>query len=401
MEKNNEGDGASDNYILVIDAPKETIEIKKHLVMNGYKVLLAETITKAEKLYKIYSIKMLFISLALIDTGAVQLIKNISQKRINHKKNSQVAVILLVNARQDQALHDCMIAGADDFIIKPFTKNILLARMHAIEQLLDVKRLEGDATEEQKIARDIFDAAIKTTNIEIKGMRKHCQPANVFSGDMVLTGKHPSGDVYILFADLTGHGLSAAIAVLPVSNMFSHLIRQGDQAEAILQHINTQLLDLLPTDMFMACCMLKINVADKTVSAWNAGMPDVYIIDRYLRSITKRFSSIAIPLGINELAAEDIHFDSVKINAAKQIFMLSDGVTDSMNEAGCMFGVRRLENILQNNLSESNLFNHVINAFKHFKSDSRIQDDVTLISIALKEMLNISDPVTNSVDVSG
>ncbi len=93
MEKNNEGDGASDNYILVIDAPKETIEIKKHLVMNGYKVLLAETITKAEKLYKIYSIKMLFISLALIDTGAVQLIKNISQKRINHKKNRRYAKI--------------------------------------------------------------------------------------------------------------------------------------------------------------------------------------------------------------------------------------------------------------------------------------------------------------------
>ncbi len=280
-----------------------------------------------------------------------------------------------------------IIARSNNAIIQPVSKNVLSSY---IDKVQDANMIYGDWIEEQKVAKNIFDATIKARNFSIKGMRIHCQAVDIFCGDMALTAKHPNGDIYVLFADLTGHGLSAAIAILPVSDMFSRLVEKRYSAGEVLQKINKKLQCLLPTGMFMACCMIKINATEKTLSAWNAGMPDIYFVDKHANKITKRFVSSRIPLGITELNSSDIHFETVKIGICNQIFMLSDGVADAVNEEGSMLGTSQFEMILQDNMAKENSFNKIVDELTRFKGRASVKDDLTLITIPLSGILKVN-----------
>ncbi len=290
-----------------------------------------------------------------------------------------------------------IIACSNNVIIQPASKNALFSYIDYIDKVRDANRVYGDWVEEQKVAKNIFDATINARNFRIKDMQIHCQAVDVFCGDMALTAKHPNGDIYVLFVDLTGHGLSAAIAILPVSDMFSRLVEKKYSAEKILQKINKKLLCLLPTSMFMACCMIKINVTEKTLSVWNAGMPDIYFVDKQANKITKRFISSRIPLGITELNFSDIHFETVKMGVCNQIFMLSDGVADMVNEEGSMLGASQFEIILQNNMARENNFNKIVDELTRFKGKASVKDDLTLITIPLSGLLKVNANLNRAI----
>ena len=53
----------------------------------------------------------------------------------------------------------------------------------------------------------------------------------MFNGDLVLTAPAPNGGVYVLAGDFTGHGLSAAIGSLPVTEIF--MISPVDSAQLL------------------------------------------------------------------------------------------------------------------------------------------------------------------------
>ena len=379
---NNRITNQSPGYILVIDKPAAGVEIKRQLNTCNKKVLLATSAVKALSLYRDYSVDMVLVSVSLPDASTADVIK-----QIQRTKESDSVILVMAENVNDEALQQCIRAGANDVLIKPFSESVLQARIQSMEQLIELRKLYGEVQEEKKIARRIFDAAIETRNTTIKGMQIHRQAADIFSGDMALTARHPQGDIYVLMADLTGHGLSAAIAVLPVSEVFCDMVEKGCDAEEILVGINDKLLSLLPTGMFMACCLLKINLALKTMSAWNAGMPDVYVIDKNIRSIKKQFRSLNIPLGITVLEQANIVFETISINRQSQVYMFSDGFTDVINSNGTMFGVERFEALLAEKMTEENQFKGIIDAFNAFYGECKPQDDITLINIPFGQLL--------------
>ncbi len=369
-------------YLLVIDVRYEGVKIKKQLEPKGYHVLLVTTVSRAMQLYREYRINMIFISIELIDKDAVEMITT-----IRSEEREQPVIVVLEKNKIKKCLPEKIMNGLNDNFSKLFSKNILFTHVNLIDSLLGIRLFHSEWIEDQKVAKNIFDAVINTRNLIIEDMRIHCQAADVFCGDMVLTAKHPNDDLYVLFVDLTGHGLSAAIAILPVSDMFSNLVEKEFSAEMILQEINARLLYLLPTGMFMACCMIKINLAEKTIGVWNAGMPDVYLIDTLVNDITKQFVSSGVPLGIVEMNADSIHFETVKIKACNQIFMLSDGVTDVLDEKGNMLGICQFERLLKNGIDKADSFDKIMDEIVRFKGSAVLQDDVTLVMIPFKNIL--------------
>ena len=382
MMATNTQPGECTGYILVVDKAADGVEIKRLLNAGNRKVLLATSAVKAMSLYRDYSVCMVMISAHLPDANVADVIREMQQM-----KDSAAVIIVMADNVSDEAMQQCIRAGANDVLLKPFDENILQARIQSMEQLIELKKLYGEVQEEKKIAKTIFDAAIETRNTRLKGMRIHRQAADIFSGDMALTARHPEGDIYVMMADLTGHGLSAAIAVMPVSEVFCEMVETGCYAEEVLVGINEKLLGLLPTGMFMACCMLKINPSSRTMSVWNAGMPDVYVIDRNMMSIRKQFRSLNIPLGITELAQKNINFETIGIDPESQVYMFSDGVTDVINSNGTMFGIERFEALLTENMAKDNPFKCIVDAFSSFYGECKPKDDITLVNIPFNHLL--------------
>ncbi len=379
-------------YILILDSLAGCREVMDQLKGCHYKILQATTVSKAKNLLNEFPVDVVLLPLEIPGCDAIVLIENI---RLCKKR--EIAVVVLVNSQHEKNLHNALIAGADDFIIKPLNKNVLVSRITAVGQMLKMHRTCGEVLFEQKAAKEIFDRVISNRGFLLDGMTVYTRAVDVFNGDMILTGRHPDGNVYIFFADLSGHGLTAAIAILPVSEMFFNLLEKGDSIENILEKINNTLMEIFPTGMFMACCILKIDIRKKVLFLWNAGMPDIYILDSHSKNITRHIESSCIPMGITVFDQNTIQFEELNFHSGHQIYMLSDGLTDIANVCGDMFGQLRLEEILKNYISERNLFNRIINEVDNFYGQCKPRDDITLINICFDKVIKF---IENNVSIA-
>jgi hypothetical protein len=71
-------------------------------------------------------------------------------------------------------------------------------------------------------------------------------PAALFSGDVVFARRTPSGRLHVLLADAVGHGLPAAINILPLYFPFDAMSRKGYPISALARELNRRMRDLLP-----------------------------------------------------------------------------------------------------------------------------------------------------------
>jgi len=216
--------------------------------------------------------------------------------------NRFVPVIFLTAMSDEEALAQCIEAGGDDFLIKPYDKIILQSKIRSMQRIAalnrEVQGMYSMIHREQEIAESVFINAIQSANIENPYLRQVVRPAGIFSGDMVLSAYSPSRDLYFLTGDFTGHGLLAALGAMPVSEVFRAMTTKGFSPEEILTGINKKLKSMLPVGMFFGAQLVVVNHDLEHVRVFNAGMPDVIIVDGETNQIKHRLASTGLPLGV-------------------------------------------------------------------------------------------------------
>ena len=116
--------------------------------------------------------------------------------------NCFVPVILLATKSDDETLAQCIEAGGDDFLVKPYDKIILQNKIRSMQRIASLSREVQDMYStihrEQEIAESVFINAIRNSNIENEYLHQAVRPASIFSGDMVLSAYSPARDLYFL-----------------------------------------------------------------------------------------------------------------------------------------------------------------------------------------------------------
>ena len=89
-------------------------------------------------------------------------------------------------------------------------------------------------------------------------------------------------------------------------------------------------------------------------------------------------------LGLMKNADYKLHLESIETGEVLVVF--SDGVTEARNKQGEFYGSDRLKSLLldKNEMSVNNIGNKIIDEINKFSSDSRLNDDLSLI--ILKKM---------------
>ena len=198
---------------------------------------------------------------------------------------------------------------------------------------------------------------------------------------MVLSAYSPSRDLYFLTGDFTGHGLLAALGAMPVSEVFRAMTTKGFSPEEILSGINKKLKSLLPVGMFFGAQLVVLNHDLEHVRVFNAGMPDVVIIDGRSNRIKQRLVSTGLPLGVDAAFDPKEMVQYAPINHNDKILMHSDGLTEARNGRDQEFGSDRLFASIEN-APVDRIFDQVLDDLDHFCGDITTQaDDVTLVEI--------------------
>lgn len=241
----------------------------------------------------------------------------------------------------------------------------------------NIENLYAQLKAENDLARDVMSRQMRLSALNISEVHYWFNPTMDFSGDAISVVKSPTGGVYALLADATGHGLSAAITTVPLLTVFNAMVERGASLQAILREANQVLRRALPTGRFVAATLLHINMAERRAELWIGGMPDVLLISHDGR-LLGRFNSNHLPLGILDFQAGDELPYSVQIGQGNQFVLYSDGIPEAQDPAGESFGDERLKNLLIGAPASKRLHALQTAIRKHTGCDTG-HDDMTLL----------------------
>jgi len=380
-------------HALVVSRSEETVSsIEKMLAASGVSILAAATEAQAFSLLKEQEISYILIESGVSDAPCNKFIRAL-RIIIGHQ---YIPIIILASTEDEAQLSYCMSAGCDDILFKPFTALALNSLISSLEKMRELKQLYKASLNEQIVAKRIMTNAMDERSLKFKEIDLLNRSKAIFSGDLFLTARHPDGSLNIMLADFTGHGLPSTIGSLPVADVFSTMTEKGFELGYILENINNKLHTLLPTSMFMACSVVNISNDLKQAKVWNGGMPDIYIRGHKTGNIQSRLASSSVPLGITETISNQYKLKHIELTPGDQLILFTDGLTESLNKDGDMFGEHRLEACIEKNSKDKSIFKALINTFDEFRGDIVAMDDVTLACIPCTDKLMHE----NNIDVA-
>lgn len=213
------------------------------------------------------------------------------------------------------------------------------------QQATALKAYFDEHQREAELARSILERQIRADLVERSGIRYVVMPAAQFSGDLVLGSRSPTGVLYALLADATGHGLAAAVSVLPIVQEFYRLVEQNLSLVGLIESINFLLCNSLPPGRFVAATLLRIDQRAGKGEVWIGGLPDVLQVGK-TGAVQRRFRSGNLPLGITSDKAAIGSPEPCVWEGDTQLVVVSDGVLEAEDAAGMPFAEENLVHAL-------------------------------------------------------
>lgn len=335
--------------------------------------------------------------------GAARQIKTLAGEEL-------VPIIFLTSLTDTDSLVQCLDAGGDDFLSKPYNRVILQAKiksfyrmreMHAtmLAQRDQIARHNEIFLQEQAVAKQVFDNVAHSGCLNANNVRYYLSSLAVFNGDVMVAAMRPSGSMMVLLGDFTGHGLPAAIGAMPLASTFYGMVHKGFSMTDVLREINRKLKQILPVGIFCCATMIDINFKKGHMKVWNGGLPECFIYRRETLEV-QPVKSIHLPLGV--LADKNFkdNCEYYDLDVGDRFFMWSDGIHEARNIDGDMFGEERLVQLFKEQLPVEKVFDEILLRVQQFIGRGEKNDDLSLLEISMDEPRNISLNAAES-DVRG
>jgi two-component system, HptB-dependent secretion and biofilm response regulator len=235
----------------------------------------------------------------------------------------------------------------DDFLPKPVNLRMLGAKINVMTRLADMQRRLADnalkleayrieSEREQHFARQMLDEMMGYHQLMPERLQRWIKPATQLSGDLISHVDDGHDALYVMLADSTGHGLSAAICCVPAFEAFSAMANDSMDLPAIATEVQKKLKRLLPTGHFLSAVLLKFDFARRSVEIWHGGIPFVGFIGESRK--LKLWPSQHPPLGALPDKFFDASTQSWQWDEPGHFIVCSDGILEAESEQGAYFG---------------------------------------------------------------
>ncbi|KPA16458.1 chemotaxis protein CheY [Candidatus Magnetomorum sp. HK-1] len=393
--------------ILIID-DEELIRkrLKKILELDDFNVFTAENGKRGLETYIEQKPDIILLDIKMPGMDGIEVLKNIKKQDLNHHSE----VIMITGHGGVESAIDAMREGAFAYLQKPIDIDELeidiqnaIKKLKMHEQLdVHVLALEDRTIELEKtnmkmeglyrklrhdyeVAAKVFRNVIRRDDLQLKNVKYMLSSMDIFCGDLAIALPKPNGGLYAFLGDFTGHGLIAAIGAIPVTDIFYAMARVKAPLIDIILAINKKLKETLPTGLFLAACLGELDCENGIFSVWNGGNPDILILDKK-NNFKTRISSTNLPLGVVSNEMLNPKLEKLEVETGDRIFMYSDGVVETFNSEGLIYGQERFEKCLLNYAPTSTDTLDVLGKeLKNFRGDVEQKDDVTMMEIICTE----------------
>ncbi|TDI84187.1 MAG: response regulator [Caldithrix sp.] len=209
------------------------------------------------------------------------------------------------------------------------------------------------------------------------------QPALEIGGDFYDILSLADGRYALLVADVTGHGIQAAMSTTLLKFVFSNFKGRHTCAGEIITGMNQGLYQILPSGMFVAALVATIDPETAECSIVNAGLPRPYFLRKKSQSVESIFSD-GLLLGIVDNDAYQPSEElKVRLEPGDRLVFFTDGLTEVENSNEEQFDDGFLKKVLTQNQGKTaeRIIDHLMVSAKEFSRPDYTWDDVTILAI--------------------
>jgi phosphoserine phosphatase RsbU/P len=372
--------------LLVDDAPAN-IQIANSILKDIYKIRVATSGAKALELARVVPLP----DLILLDVMMPEMdgYEVCTQLKLD-PMTRDIPVIFLTGQTEVEDETKGFEVGAVDYIHKPFSPAVMKARVqtHLVlrgireqlaQQLLTIQK-------ELETARQIQLSILPSELPKIEGLDIAARyvPMTSVAGDfydfIVVDDRH----LGILVADVSGHGMPAALIASMLKIAFSAQATHAADPARVLSGLNEALCGKFQHH-FVTAAYLFVNMENRTLTYAGAGHPplllwggregvrDVEENGLFLGKFTfATYSSIELPL-----------------DAGNRILLYTDGIPETTNPEGVEFGAGRFKQFLETerSISAEKFADQLLTELSRWSardSNEDLDDDITIVAIHVR-----------------
>ena len=383
--------------ILVADDVELNLDmIDRFLSSEDYRVIRAESGKKALELFESEQPDMVLMDVMMPEMDGYEATEQIRARFPDRWVPIIFLSALSENVDQIRGLE----AGGDDYLIKPINLVLLEAKILAMRRIAEMQnklaqttrelqRLHEEAEQEQEMAHELMTRMVSVARIDDPALRVWQQGATRFSGDLIAATRTKNGRLYLLSADSMGHGLPAALPLLPISHIFYEMAERGYSVSSIVEEMNNNLCRQMPTGRFVTATLACVDSANAMVEIWNGANPPALFVDTN-GCVIKRFASAHPPLGVEK---EDRFVSASCVWQWPQdghLILHSDGLTEAENSSGTAFGESGLLNVIQG-ADDRHVLGEIVGAVNNHLGGEAPHDDMSVIVVQCNVDTNSND----------
>ncbi|MDX1959388.1 MAG: SpoIIE family protein phosphatase [Leptospiraceae bacterium] len=208
-------------------------------------------------------------------------------------------------------------------------------------------------------------------------------PMGKVSGDYYDVFKFPN-HCFVLLADVSGHGVPAALVTMMAKQAFSSIIEEHLSPDEIFRKVNTTLVERVTTSDYLSAFFLKIDSRNRIIYS-NAAHPKAV---HYVSSKNEFLLLDTEGMFVGSFLEANDHYENreTKLNAGDRFFLYTDGILEHKNMQGDEFGMDRFLNCLDKYKDESleMQIQHTIRELRAHIGSAPIKDDISMIALELQ-----------------
>ena len=212
------------------------------------------------------------------------------------------------------------------------------------------------------------------------------QPAKEVGGDFYDFFMVDDEHLAIVMADVSGKGVPAALFMVIGKTLIKDHTTSSSDLGDVFSEVNNMLCESNSEGLFITAFEGVLNLRTGEFRYVNAGHEPPFIAHA-----GGRFAAQKIRPGFVLAGMEDIRYKSgsIQIEPGDKIFQYTDGVTEATDADNKLYGMERLENVLNANLGQSP--NDILPAIKkdidQFVGNAPQFDDITMLCLEYKERM--------------
>ncbi len=385
------GKAAAAYSILVVDDDPVNLQVlRNHLQGDEFNVTTAADGMKALDLIKTgKSFDLILLDVMMPRMSGYQVCREIRKTR----DQGEMPVIMITARNLISDLVTAFDAGANDYLVRPFDKRELLARVRTMMNLKVARREHEELVimnEELNIAgrvqQQILSSREMISTLEDFDVGVVYLPQNgTVSGDYYNISLMEDGSTAFTVADVTGHGIQAALFTMQVDIVHKQSLKL-QSPERRMDYLNRVFIRDLRTDSFFTAFLMQIIEGELYYAS--AGHPDQFLIRGTTGEMLPLRGKGRI-LGFDQDSKYELKRETLQ--QGDVILLFSDGIYEEISTDGVLFGEERFISLVRELIDEGycrgsmkELTSVIMERLHRHYEGITYMDDITLMAIKIR-----------------